>query len=367
MPKKGKDGYYHSKVVPAPGVKPVYFRAKTLAEFKRLREQIIEDYRTGRSRDNPAFWDVLKEWYEVVKKPRIKATATRKQYESILRDLDKVIDHSITCNAIRYTHLQQIYDHYAGQNLTKVLAIKYFLRSACRYAVVNRSMEYDPSSALVDPQIKDPSKRSAPNTEDLRKLLEVAAGDPYGIVVQLAYYTGARIGEVLGLKWQDIDWDKKQIHICRAVIENEAVMDGKKIGALKTAASDRRVPMPPQLVAILAPRRGLPDAFVCPPNIFGRPLLHTSLYSRLHRMTESAGIGRITPHQLRHNYATACYLAGIPLTVAMQWLGHADYKMTIQVYAEIKKAVSGDEDLDTHLRDALMAVKGDLQVQDAAW
>lgn len=367
MPTKGKDGFYHSKVVPAPGVKPVYFRAKTLAEFKRMREQIIEDYRTGKSNDNPAFWDIINEWYDVVKKPRINSAASRIYYDSIIRDLGKVVDHSITCRAIRYTHLQQIYDHYAGKNLTRVHGIKTVLRNACKYAVVNRYMDYDPSSALVDPHIKDQARRSAPSAADVRKLLEAADADPYGVVIQLAYYTGARIGEVLGLKWQDIDWTKKQIHICRAVIECEAAMDGKKVGALKTEASDRLVPMPPQLSAILAQKRGLPDAFVCPQNRHGGLLLHTSMYRRLDRMIESAGIARITPHQLRHNYATACYLAGIPLTVAMQWLGHSDYKMTVQVYAEIKKAVNGDEDLDLHLRDALMAVKGDLQVQDAAW
>ena len=143
-------------------------------------------------------------------------------------------------------------------------------------------------------------------------------------------------------------------------------MDGHNVGPLKTQASDRLVPMPPQLGSILSPVRGLPDTYICPGTSRGSMLTHTSAYRCLRRIFDAAG-ARITPHQLRHNYATACYLAGIPLSVAMQWLGHSDYKMTVQVYAEIKKAVCGDDDLDLHLRDALLAIKGEMQLQDTAW
>lgn len=366
MPKKGKDGYYHSKVVPAPGAKPIYYRAKTLAEFKRLREQIIEDYKTGRSRDNPVFWDIVQEWYKVVKEPRIRSAGTRMYYTHAISILGKVLDHSICCRAVRYSTLQAVYDTFAGKNLTLVHSVRAVLRAACRYAVINRYMDYDPSTALVDPVIKEPQKRSAPKASEIRTILEAAAGDPYGVVIQIAYYTGARIGEVLGLKWQDVDWGKKQIHICRAVVQHEAIMDGHNVGPLKTQASDRLVPMPPQLGSILSPLRGLPDTYICPGTSRGSMLTHTSAYRCFRRIFDAAG-ARITPHQLRHNYATACYLAGIPLSVAMQWLGHSDYKMTVQVYAEIKKAISGDDDLDLHLRDALLAIKGEMQLQDTAW
>lgn len=374
MPTKGKDGKYHSKVTPAPGVKPVYFESASLKEFNAKREQIIRDYVEGRSVRDAAFVDMIDEWFRVVKMPRIRSASTRKRYETLLRRVKAGFPRSSLCRAIRYPQLQQYLDSLRGECDDTVSKIKTILSSVCVYAVSEGAMETNYAAALQKPIVKPAAKRTALTEEQASALLTAANGHPYGVIVQIGYYTGLRLGEILGLKWCDIDWSNRLLSVSRAIVEHEH--SGKNIGALKTEGSERQVPLPDELTSALFPLRGLPTAFVCPrPKNAKGPLNQYTFREHFDDILFRAGLARrdgkqitrdVTMHQLRHHYATACYRAGIPLTVAMQWLGHTDSRTTVSVYTDMKKAVFKKETAK-HLAGVLKKVGQKLDLGALNW
>lgn len=378
MPTKGKDGKYHSKVVPAPGVKPIYFEAASLKEFNAKREKILREYVEGRQTRDVAFVAMIDEWYEVVKKPRIRTESTRHNYNSLIRRVRGAFSPSLLCRAVRYPQLQRYADTLAGECAANIAKILYILRSVCGYAVAEGAMEYNYALSLQKPIAKKQTPRGALSGAQAASLLQAAKAHPFGIAVMIAYYTGMRQGEVLGLRWRDVDFKRQQISVTQAKIGHARI--GENVGGLKTAGSERIIPLPPELTEFLLPLRGMPDAYCCPPSQFtSSSLTQHTLRPRLDEIYLAAGLAHekdgkvvhdITLHWLRHNYATACYRAGVPLTVAMQWLGHTNMNTTVSVYADIKSTLKKgafSENQDDHLRDVLKKVGQKLDVWAQAW
>lgn len=375
MPTKGKDGKYHSKVTPAPGVKPIYFEAKTLREFNEKRQQIIEDYKTGRRVRDAAFLDMVDEWFEVVRKPRIKSRSNLCNYQRVIRRIRKGFSPSLLCRAVRYPVLQQFMDTFAGQCDDTVMKVRAILIAVCNYAVAEGAMEANYAVSLQYPRIKSRDKKSALTAEQAEALCSAYTADPAGVIVMAGYYTGARLGELLALRWGDIDFTANEIHLSRAVISHEHT--GTNIGAMKTEQSERTIPLLPALRDILYPIRALPGTFVCPVNNAGLPMTQGCFRPRFDRILLAAGLAHkrqdghierdITMHWLRHNFASACYRARIPLTVTMAWLGHSDMNTTTAVYADIKKALQTSQSHDDHLKRQLEKVGQKLDLTSLMW
>jgi integrase len=163
----------------------------------------------------------------------------------------------------------------------------------------------------------------------LRKLL-YSTVDPWGMPVMIAGYTGAREAEVLGLKWSDIDWNRRSAQIRRQW----------RRGAFhepKTPAARRTVELPDELVSALKRwRLRCPKGeheLVCP-GANGQPmdssdLLRTGLHSALRR----AGLRQVRFHDLRHSFASNLLAAGVDVVAVSKALGHANVHITLVTYA----------------------------------
>lgn len=375
MPRKGKDGKYHSKVTPAPGVKPIYFEARTLREFYERREQIVRDYVTGKSVHDAAFVDMIDEWYRVVKEPRIRTESTRSRYVTILRRLRAGFSPSLLCRAVRYPELQTFVDSAAGECKDTISKLIGTLNAVCKYAVAEGAMFANYAAALQRPKTGAVEDRTALTADQAARLLDASRDDPFGIVPIIGYYTGLRLGEILGLRWQDIDFRKRVIFVRQAILGHHK--RGDPVGGLKNEGSERAVPMPEELAEYLDPLRGLPDTFVCPRATLSKgPLTQVTFRDHFDRILLRAGLAHrtedgklrrdVTMHWLRHHYATACYRAGVPLSAAMRWLGHTDMATTVKVYTDLEKANFRDDN-DDHLMNVLKKVGQKLDVQSRAW
>lgn len=160
---------------------------------------------------------------------------------------------------------------------------------------------------------------------------------------------GLRPGEARGLQWGDIDWKKNTVYIQRDV----DYKDGGKVGDVKTQKSNRTVPLPEALRAILGPYRGMPDVFVvrgdrgCALSKTSAERLWTELMLNCD-MVEPAAPGCyresdvrsqwravITPHSMRHNYASMCWESGLDPYTTMRLIGHASIKTTMDIYTHL--------------------------------
>lgn len=137
-------------------------------------------------------------------------------------------------------------------------------------------------------------------------------------------YTGMRRGEVLGLRWEDIDFDAKTITVQRNVTypDNDAV-----VGTPKSKKGYRTVPLDDRLVSFLTPRKS--EGY-----LFGgdRPPSKSSFTKRWNRIKTTIDIHGATPHVFRHTYATMLNNAGVSMKTIQAILGHADIATTMNIY-----------------------------------
>ncbi|MGN1139418.1 MAG: site-specific integrase [Ruminococcus sp.] len=153
-----------------------------------------------------------------------------------------------------------------------------------------------------------------------------------GILISLR--TGLRIGEVCALKWTDIDFNNKIIHI-QSTVSRVKKKEGKGtqliIGKPKTKSSIRDIPIPSDLYNELITIKGKTNSpyVVSDKNSFVSP--RTFEY-RYHKVLTSCDINSINYHALRHTFATRCVEVGVDVKTLSEILGHSNVSITLNTY-----------------------------------
>lgn len=164
------------------------------------------------------------------------------------------------------------------------------------------------------------------------------------LVIDMELCLGLRRGELLGLWWQDIDWEKNQVHIVR----NRVVVNGKSVmKEPKTANSVRTIDVPAQLMQKLRKHRmnckanqlrlgsayEVSDYIIVHPD--GKPIYPEYLSQMLTKLQKKANLPQCRFHDLRHLCATIMLLQGVNVKVAQERLGHKDIATTMNIYSHV--------------------------------
>jgi len=143
--------------------------------------------------------------------------------------------------------------------------------------------------------------------------------------------TGLRQGELLGLRWRDIDWTAERIRVRRAWVRGE-------MGTPKSKRSSRSIPMARFLARELRAHHErsayqADDDLVFAHPDTGAPLDRSKLFKRFKTAAKRAGLGHVRFHDLRHTFGTRMAAAGTPMRTLQEWMGHRDFKTTL-IYAD---------------------------------
>lgn len=182
-----------------------------------------------------------------------------------------------------------------------------------------------------------PSRVEAFTREEQRRLEEAIAvsEDRRLFGIRLCLYTGLRIGELLGLEWQDVDMEKGILHIQKTVYR-EKNAEGEWqlfVDRPKTAASERMVPLPGYLAEDLRIyRRGARSEFVIENKKAERMSIRSYQYL-FERLTEKAGVRKLNFHALRHTFATRALECGMDIKTLSELMGHKNATITLNRYA----------------------------------
>lgn len=210
-------------------------------------------------------------------------------------------------------------------------------------------------------QVKGPRMRqSEMHTLDLaqsRSLLTAARGERLEALYVLAITTGMREGELLALRWRDVDLDASALQVRGTLVYLPG--EGHRIGPPKTARSRRRIDLDPEAVGALRRHKArqaeerlaagavwahgsvAPDLVFC--NEIGGSLDAVGLLrNRFHPLLERAGLPRIRFHDLRHTAATLMLLASINPKVVSERLGHASVAITLDRYSHVLPSMQRD-------------------------
>jgi integrase len=186
--------------------------------------------------------------------------------------------------------------------------------------------------------------------EQLRAFLDTASQHRLFAFYRLAAYTGARRGELLNLRWHDIDLDHGEVSITGSA----AVIAGQRVEGTTKSGRSRTVSIDPGTVQVLRDhrRRQAEERLKVGPEwcgtgdyvfstAWGKPI-HPDTVSSLmtglivaHNDRQGQPLPHARLHDLRHVHATTLLLAGVPVHVVAARLGHADPSITLRVYAHV--------------------------------
>lgn len=189
------------------------------------------------------------------------------------------------------------------------------------------------------------------NAVELRQFLDTAIGSRHFAAWYLAASTGMRRGEVLGLRWRDVNLDAGRLAVRRAII---SVAYEIVESDAKTDRSERVVDLDTRTVTVLrehhasqqiereAIGRGYRDSDLVFAKVDGAPIHPESFSQAFERKSRAAGVPRIRLHDLRHTHATLLLQAAVPPKVVSERLGHATVAFTMQVYAHVIPGMQAD-------------------------
>jgi integrase len=180
--------------------------------------------------------------------------------------------------------------------------------------------------------------------EEQHRFLTAAANEHHHPIWHVLVTTGLRRGELLGLRWVDLDLGSQCLRV-----EPQVVMVGTRveITSVKTEKSRRRLELPPSLVSMLLAHRERQlnrieragqlwedhDLVFC--TGLGRPLAPRNVARAFKALCQRAGVPEITLHEGRHTHTTTLIAAGVPIGVVSQRLGHSKVSTTMDLYAHI--------------------------------
>jgi len=193
------------------------------------------------------------------------------------------------------------------------------------------------------------------SSEQVRALLVAARGTRNEALYVVAVRTGLRQGELLGLKWPDVDLAGRRLSVRRALKVTDHGLD---FGPPKNNASRRSVPLSKTAVAALRAHRTRQneerlrlgdlwqDHNLVFPNRVGKPMHHGNLYDREYKpLLDKAGLGDecFTFHSLRHTFATELFNQRKRPKIIQSLLGHSSITQTMDTYSHLLDDVDDDE------------------------
>nr|MBA2521198.1 site-specific integrase [Chloroflexia bacterium] len=231
-----------------------------------------------------------------------------------------------------------------GLSATTGRQIHYILHRAFGQAVRWRMIATNPCDLI------DPPRRSTPEMKvwDARQTAAVlATGDATNLAAlwRLALLCGLRRGELLGLRWDDVDLDRGTLAVRRTLSRGNG--GTWELGQPKTAAGQRAVALPASCVAALRAHRDRQgferqrlgelwqDLGFLFTGRLGTPLHVNVLDNAFRELIAGAGVPRIRFHDLRHTCATLLLAAGVHPKVVQERLGHSDVGMTLNRYSHV--------------------------------
>lgn len=221
-----------------------------------------------------------------------------------------------------------------GLSAKTVRNINQVISSAMDLAVAQKIILENPTNACELPKVEHKEMQTVP-AEQLSAFLEEAKRSGVYEMYYIELSTGLRRGELLGLKWEDIDWKNGIIKVRRQV----ARVDGEITEApLKTKNSYRAVSISAQAVEVLKQQKAKTnDSYVFPsPN--GGPISPDSVNNMLKRVLERAGIPKVRFHDLRHTFATLALQNGVDIKTVSGMLGHFSAGFTLDTYTHVTTA-----------------------------
>lgn len=168
--------------------------------------------------------------------------------------------------------------------------------------------------------------------ETIPAYVAAASRSPYRVAWLLALCCGLRRGEICGLRWEDIDFKARVIHVRN---QRQRLASGQIVDRPpKSAAGIRDIPIPADVLPALRAARSIGGYVVISPRT-ARPITPNGLDQAHAHLLASAGLDHVRLHDIRHTMGAVAIREAIPIKVLQYLLGHAHYSTTADIYAHV--------------------------------
>lgn len=359
-----KDGRYEARAVNN-GVKIDIYDTKLSSLKKAFEEEKAKVLRDEKNiRSNVTFEAWFDEWFEKCKSPNLKSDISRRIYSRKVQSTYCKILGAKKMEDISQLNIQMatndlIAQGYVDRSVREALGI---VTECMNVAIANKIISTNPCVGIIVKGANVRKERRVLKHWEQDLFLKEVKGSYYDEAYRILLLTGMRIGEFAGLRWEDVDFENKVIHIRRSM--QTGYIDGKKIEELttpKTSNSYRAIPFFDETEECFIKwkekqdyyKKKLGDKWRAKPEfgnlVFtstkGSPVTRYVIVHDLKKVVDninSKEVGKayrenreprvfehLNPHAFRHTFATRCFEKGMEPLVVQSIMGHANYATTV--------------------------------------
>lgn len=296
---------------------------------------------------NETFSSYVEHWFSAYYQKRIKETtaATRRN----LLDVHLIRENPYANKPLSKITTEDIDDFYSFKidqeySTSYIRKMHQMLHQAFQQAVKWKKISFNPVADSTPPSVKSKEMKIW-SLDEINAFLAHSKNDKHYILFLLAIYTGMRRGEILGLKWSDIDFDKKVINVQRSLAYIPE--KGYVLTSVKTKSSRRQIPIPNKVVKELLQHKKVQseqrlrlgeayqnlDSVVC--TEIGTQQDPRNVIRVFRRLCKSANVTPIRFHDIRHTHASILISEGVDIVKVANRLGHANPKITLGIYSHL--------------------------------
>ena len=324
-------------------------KAKRSKKLQEVRQWITDATYIDQHSDLDRSADMLVDaWYEYwigIKKQTVRPNTVRNYIDRYEHNIRKVIGNKLLTE-VKPIHCQRIFLNMAeeGYRTTTIYQTRIALFNMLEFAKENDVIITNPCKISVKSNMGKPSQKKEALTIDVQKrFLLAAAGYSYENQYRFVLQTGLRTGEMIGLRWSDIDFANKTVKIERTM-EYRYKVGEWRIGPPKSNSGYRTIPLTDEAISILEDQRAknrnikiIPFewkdvVFLCRK---GTPVKNSTYDNGLFKCCDRAGIPRFSMHVLRHTFATRCIEGGMKPKTLQKILGHSNIGITMNLYVHV--------------------------------
>lgn len=321
-------------------------RSKKLQEVKQwLADATYIDQHSDLDQATDMLVDAWFDYWIGIKKQTVRPNTVRNYSERYERNIKGVIGNKLLTD-VKPIHCQKIFSDMAdeGYKTTTIYQTRIALYNMFEFARENDVLIANPCKKSLKSDMGKPSDKKEALTIDVqKKFLEAVVGYSYENQYSFVLQTGLRTGELIGLKWSDIDFENRTMKIERTM-EYRYKVGEWRVGPPKSKSGYRTIPLTDEAIRILENQRSKNKSLKLVPMewkdiVFlcrkGTPVKNSTYDTGLFKYCDRVGIPRFSMHVLRHTFATRCIEGGMKPKTLQKILGHSNIGITMNLYVHI--------------------------------
>ena len=329
--KAQKKYQYLTKAIQLPDGTRKYFRAQTQKELneKVMKAQILVNSGVDICSEE-TFGHFSQMWYDMYKKPYLRENSLIAIRNTLNQHILPIIG-GYRLRDISPMHVQAIMAGLASKSNSLQSKVLIALRSIFKVAVENGLIAKTPVSSMLKAGGQKPQEKDIISSEERAKLLNQVKNPRARTFLLIALHTGMRRGEILGLTWDNIDFQKKMIYVRKSALLGRNCKETTVNDYLKTEAGKRDIPLSEELEAWLQKEKKVSHSKYVLAMRNHKPLTQSAYRSMWKLIERELPDTHITAHILRHTYITRLFEAGLDIKEIQYLAGHSTVDMTLRI------------------------------------